>query len=61
MFRATTRTVIPLSRVKIGRMWPNSPDCSVLVVDETVMNRSCAWPATGRVSGVSTYGTKLAI
>src|SRR5690606_20868779 len=39
---ATTRTVIPVALVKSGRIWPNSPDCSVEVVLATTMNLSCA-------------------
>ena len=45
---ATTRTVMPVSAVKIGRMWRNRPDCSVLVVLATVMKRSCAAGMPGR-------------
>src|SRR3546814_137547 len=39
---ATTRTAIPVLSRKIGRMWPKRPDCSVEVVEATVMNVSCA-------------------
>ena len=38
---ATTRTSMPVFCSKIGRMCLKSPDCSVEVVDATVMNR-CA-------------------
>ena len=52
--KATTRTVIPVSRVKNGRIWPNSPDCSVLVVEASVMLRCCA--NAGCVTAASSKG-----
>ena len=39
---ATTLTPIPLAAVNFGSRKPNSPDCSVDVVEATVMVRSCA-------------------
>jgi hypothetical protein len=43
---ATTRTLMPVSFSNSGRMWPNRPDCSVDVVDDTTMNLSWA-PVAG--------------
>jgi hypothetical protein len=37
--------------LKIGRMKPNNPDCSVEVVEVTVMNFSWAW--TGSASAAA--------
>ena len=42
---ATTRTLMPVSFSKMGRRKPNRPDCSVDVVEATVMKRSCACAA----------------
>jgi hypothetical protein len=39
---ATTFTPMPVALVKTGRRCPNRPDCSVDVVDATVMERSWA-------------------
>ena len=39
---ATTRTLMPVFFVNSGRMWPNKPDCSVDVVEATVIDLSCA-------------------
>ena len=39
---ATTRTSIPVLSWNSGSRWPNSPDCSVEVVDWTMMNLSSA-------------------
>jgi hypothetical protein len=44
---ATTRTLMPLAFSKAGSRWPKRPDCSVEVVDDTVMKRSWAWLPTG--------------
>ena len=34
---------MPLTALKIGRMWPNNPESCVEVVELNVMNRSAAW------------------
>src|SRR5579859_6988926 len=39
---ATTFTAMPLCAAKRGRMKPNRPDCSVEVVEATMMSRCCA-------------------
>ena len=41
---AITRTVTPVALVNRGRMWPNSPEFCVEVVEATVMNVSAATP-----------------
>ncbi len=40
---ATTRTSTPLFFVYAGSRCLNRPDCSVEVVEATVMNFGCAW------------------
>jgi hypothetical protein len=59
--RATTRTLMPLAFSKAGSRWPKRPDCSVEVVEATVMKRSWAWvrPAASRLPG-SEGGTEQA-
>ncbi|GAA0569898.1 hypothetical protein GCM10009416_05530 [Craurococcus roseus] len=37
-----------MSRVNSGKMWPNKPDCSVEVVEATVMDRSGGWAPAPR-------------
>ena len=58
---ATTRTVDARALLlKIGRRWPNRPDCSVEVVEATVMNVSCACADGAATSAAGCGGDRQA-